>query len=55
MEKDENIDNKSQKSDNRNFVSNEQNKGEETKQDKTKKNEEIKKNFSRRKDKRIRG
>ena len=43
MEKDENIDNKSQKSDNTNFVSNEQNKGEETKQDKTKKNEEIKK------------
>ena len=43
MEKDENIDNKSQNSDNTNFASNEQNKEEEAKQDKTKKNEEIKK------------
>ena len=43
MEKDENIDNKSQNSDNTNFASSEQNKEEEAKQDKTKKNEEIKK------------
>ena len=43
MEKDENIDNKNQSSDNTNFVSSEQNKEEEIKQDKTKKNEEIKK------------
>ena len=43
MEKDENIDNKSQNSDNTNLASNEQNKEEEAKQDKTKKNEEIKK------------
>ena len=43
MEKDENIDNKNQSSDNTNFVSSEQNKEEEVKQDKTKKNEEIKK------------
>ena len=43
MEKDENIDNKSQNSDNTDFVSSEQNKEEETKQDKTKKNEDIKK------------
>ena len=43
MEKDENIDNKSQNSDNTDFVSSEQNKEEETKQDKTEKNQEIKK------------
>ena len=43
MEKDENIDNKSQNSDNTDFVSSEQNKEEETKQDKTKKNEDVKK------------
>tara|TARA_Y100001970_G_scaffold241398_1_gene304949 strand:- start:436 stop:1077 length:642 start_codon:yes stop_codon:yes gene_type:complete len=42
MEKDENIDNKDQNSENTNFVSNEQKKDEEIKQDESKKNEKKK-------------
>ena len=54
MEKDENIDNKDQNSENTNFVSNEQKKDEEIKQDESKKNEKKKKYFSRGKNKRTR-